>query len=341
MTLHEIDPLRDPRWADLVERSEDATIFHTCEWLGALRRTYDYEPVAFTDAAPGEALRNGLVFCRVKSWMTGRRLVSLPFSDHCEPLVASCSALTEMLELLKSRHGVEGRYIELRPVRAVPTTGFQKVETYVSHAIDLRPELPEIFSAFHKRHAQRTVRRAQRLGLACDAGRSAELLTQFYALHTRTRRRHHLPAQPIAWFENLLDGMSDRATIYVATHQNRAVAAILTIVHGKTLVYKYGGSDTRYNRLGGMRLLFWRAIQRAKSLGLTQFDLGRSDVGSQGLLDFKDRLGARRTVLDYYRYGGGQKRALARWVPIAQTLQAFVPKTIQASVGSGLYKHFG
>ena len=30
-----------------------------------------------------------LCFAEMKSWLTGRRLVSLPFSDHCEPLVDS------------------------------------------------------------------------------------------------------------------------------------------------------------------------------------------------------------------------------------------------------------
>ena len=35
---------------------------------------------------PDEPLENGFLFCRVESWLTGRRLVSLPFSDHCEPL---------------------------------------------------------------------------------------------------------------------------------------------------------------------------------------------------------------------------------------------------------------
>jgi hypothetical protein len=34
-----------------------------------------------------------LVFCRVRSWLTGRRSISLPFSDHCEPLVESHEAL--------------------------------------------------------------------------------------------------------------------------------------------------------------------------------------------------------------------------------------------------------
>ena len=81
-----IQPLTDPRWAELVKRHPRSSVFHTREWLEALHRTYGYEPVAMTTCSP-DALTNAVVFCRVESRLTGRRLVSLPFSDHCELLV--------------------------------------------------------------------------------------------------------------------------------------------------------------------------------------------------------------------------------------------------------------
>src|SRR5207249_11725988 len=59
-----------------------------------------------------------------------------------------------------------------------------------------------------------------------------------------------------------------------------------------TLVYKYGGSDVSYNRLGGMHLLYWNSIQDAKRWGLRFFDLGRTDVQQAGLVIFKKRWGA-------------------------------------------------
>ena len=73
----------------LVERHPKASVFHTPAWLQALRWTYGDEPVVFTTSPPTAELTNGVVFCRVKSWLTGRRLISLPFSDHCEPLCDS------------------------------------------------------------------------------------------------------------------------------------------------------------------------------------------------------------------------------------------------------------
>ena len=46
-------------------------------WLESLRLTYGYDPLVFTLSPAGRELENGIVFCRVRSWLTGRKLVSV------------------------------------------------------------------------------------------------------------------------------------------------------------------------------------------------------------------------------------------------------------------------
>src|ERR1700722_3420959 len=122
--LHRLDPLKDPRWNDLLERHPAASVFHSTEWLEALRRTYGYESMALTTSPPGQPLKNGLVFCRIESWMTGRRLVSRPFSDYCEPLTPRAEDISVFLHALReeARTG-KWRYIEIRPLRAINVAG--------------------------------------------------------------------------------------------------------------------------------------------------------------------------------------------------------------------------
>jgi hypothetical protein len=79
------DPLKDPRWDRFLSMEARSSIFHAKAWLLALNRTYGDVPVGYTFAADGEESQNAVVFCRIKSWLTGNRLVSIPFSDHCEP----------------------------------------------------------------------------------------------------------------------------------------------------------------------------------------------------------------------------------------------------------------
>jgi len=342
MNLYEINPLEDERWNDLVEEHAAASLFHSQFWLDALRRTYGYQPVVFTDSPPGQRLINALLFCRVRSWMTGRRLVSLPFSDHCEPLVAEPGVLVSMLNHLRTLIGREGRYIEIRPIHPFPVSsqGFRESEQFCLHFIDLRPTDDIIFGRFHRNHTQRAIRKAGRVGLTVETGRSRTLLAEFRALHTLTRGRQGVPVQPSAWFQNVVDSLGERATIWVARHEAIPVAAILTAVHRRTLIYKYGCSDPAYRRYGGTQLLFWRAIQAAKAQHLGDFDLGRTSWDNPGLLAFKDHLGGERRGLTYYRCTGAAPRKSTAWMSTARMAYSMVPKPLQVRVGAHFYKHF-
>src|SRR5271157_538404 len=240
MTVHEIDPTRDERWDEFLQKHADASIFHTRGWLQALQRTYDYKPVAFTTSPPGQALTNGLPFCEISSWLSGSRLVSLPFSDHCAPLVESSDKLTYLLTYFKEKLRAEKwSYIEIRP-RDPMLTGdvpFTKSRSFFFHRLDLRPSLDEIFRSFHKDCVQRNIRRAERQKVTYEEGRSDLLLTTFYRLLLMTRRRHGLPAQPVDWFRNILACLGDKAKIQVVSKDGRPIAGILTLRYKHVLVY--------------------------------------------------------------------------------------------------------
>jgi hypothetical protein len=344
--IYSIDPLRDPRWAELSERHPRASVFHTRGWLEALRRTYGYEPVAYTTDPPGTELTNGVVLCRVRSLVTGRRLVSLPFSDHCEPLTERPEDLKSLLDFLETKRTEEGwKYVEIRPRACgeVPLLGMGPARRYCFHTIDLGLGLDQIFRRFHKDSTQRKIRRAERENLTYEEGRGEALLEKFYTLLLRTRRRQHLPPHPRAWFRNLSECLGDNMKIRVASNDGRPIASILTLSLNDVMIYKYGCSDERFHNLGGMHLLLWTAIQEAKRTGCRELDLGRSDFDNPGLITFKDHWGAARSQLTYWRNP-------APLVPVAATALArrlvkfgcaHAPDRLLIAVGDVLYKHIG
>jgi CelD/BcsL family acetyltransferase involved in cellulose biosynthesis len=346
ITIHSLDPLRDPRWPEFVRRHPNASVFHTPGWLRALQRTYHYEPVAFTTSAPTEKLRSALLFCAVRSWLTGNRLVCLPFSDHCEPLVESTEELNE-LRLYVQSIGKQQRwkYVEMRSANsALQLDGvFQRSRTFYLHRLDLRPDPDALLRSFHKNSVQTMIRRAEREGLAYEAGRSESLLAKLYGLLLCTRWRHHIPPQPMAWFRNLVDCLDEDACIRIASKHGQPVAAILTLSHGKRVVYKYGGSDARLNSFGGMALLFWKTIQEAKQAGAEEFDLGRSDCDNLGLITFKERWAADRSTLTYWRWPAGAMPAFTDgWmIRFAKHIFARLPDRALTLAGKLLYRHIG
>jgi len=344
--IYPIDPIRDRRWETFVERHPHSSIFHRPEWLKALWRTYGYEPVAYTTAEPQEELTNGLVFCGVTSWLTGRRLVSLPFSDHCDPLLDENGMAPALLEeLRKEQETRKFSHVEFRPRREFPALRFgaEPSASYCFHAIDLERDEKAIYSGFHKDCVQRKIRRGDREKLEYAEGRSASLLRMFYNLFVQTRQRQGVPPQPFRWFQNLAEYLGPAMQVRVALHGGRVAAAILTLQHQKTLVYKYGCSDTGLNNLGGTPWLFWKTIQDAKEQGLKELDLGRSGWDNPGLITFKDRLGGRRIPLSYFKYPQpasrtsllGALRRPAGWV------LGHSPQPLLIAAGRVLYRHFG
>src|SRR5436853_5588395 len=139
-----IEPLSDPRWDVFLSQHSRASVFHSSTWLAALSRTYGYKPVAFTTSPSGHDLKNAVVFCRVESWLTGRRLVSLPFSDHCEPLVRSQEDLGSLLSGPKRDvTASKWNYIEIRSANLGPAApaDLEEAETFCLHRLDLHPSL--------------------------------------------------------------------------------------------------------------------------------------------------------------------------------------------------------
>jgi CelD/BcsL family acetyltransferase involved in cellulose biosynthesis len=344
MQLHTLDPLSDSRWDDLVRTHPKASVFHQREWLQALADTYGYKPFVLTSSEPGQRLRDGIVFCQVKSWITGNRLVSLPFSDHCEPLWDETGIqLMEWMraECLRERW----KYIELRPLSwGLDATGaMEESQAFWLHTLDLTPSLEDIFFNFHKNSIQRRIRRAERGQLSYETGRSEEILNAFYHLMVITRKRHQALPQPRTWFRNLIAAMGEKLQIRVARKDGVPIAAILTLRHGKTVVYKYGCSDERFHSVAAMPFLFWKLIAESKAAGAELIDFGRTDLDNAGLTTFKDHFGTVRRRLTYFRYpeGAKGKGVMVADVPAIRRLFSYVPQALLPWAGRLVYRHIG
>jgi CelD/BcsL family acetyltransferase involved in cellulose biosynthesis len=345
VNIYTLDPLCDPRWNDFVRRHTSASVFHSVAWLKAVRQTYGYVPVAYTTSPPSSPLSNGIVFCQINSWLTGRRMVSLPFSDHCQPLLDGTGAAAAILQEL--RNGVvQGNWkcVELRPLDEVPElcSGSRVPECYL-HTLDLRPQSDELFRRTHKTSIQQTVRRAERIGLVYECGNSEPLLAAFYRLILLTRRRHKLPPQPIEWFRNLAYCMGDRLQIRVARKDGKPIASVLTLQHNKTVVYKYGASDADFQSLGGTPLLLWNTILEAKARGLEIMDFGRSDAENASLIAFKSRWGTQCSKLCYLRWSRKDAPEVTRRRSFGFIKQLFacMPDSVLQATGRILYRHVG
>ncbi len=341
-----IEPLEDGRWARFVEQHPAACAFHSPGWLRALADSYGYQVLAVTSSDPGGELRNAVPFCRIQSWITGRRLVSLPFSDHCQPLTTDSAETDALIRFTIDKFCQDHERLELRPAHRVDSPPFDdehESSRYYIHWLDLTLPLPTIFNSLHKDSIQRKIRRADKERLIYKDGRSDDLLQHFYTLLMRTRRRHQLPPQPIVWFRNLLRSLGDSISIRIAFKEELPVASIITLQHRNSMIYKYGCSDERYHPLGGMPFLFWKLIEEAHAASIPILDFGRSDLDNPGLIRFKDQWGTRRTELRYYQVPppAKERRTSGLLPKTVKAILARLPDRVLQMAGNYMYRHIG
>lgn len=346
MQLYTLNPLSESRWHDLVSTHPKASVFHQTGWLEALAKTYGYRVVAVTSTPPGEPLSNSFVFCEVKSWITGNRLVSLPFTDHAEPLLDENSAVMEFAEWMRAEYRQRKlRYVELRPHSGAvdSRSPLRASQSFWLHTLDLTPSTEQLFRNLHKSCIQRRIRHAEHQQLSYEKGSSQELLNEFYRLLLISRRRFRLLPQPRIWFQNLMECMKPNAEIRLLRKDGAPVAAILTLRHQKTVVYKYGCSDEGLHHLAGMPLLFWKLIEESKAEGVERVDFGRTDMDNHGLIRFKGHFGAACQSLKYFRYAEkARERIPARTdLPAARALFSALPDVLSSRTGQLVYRHIG
>lgn len=346
MQLYTLNPMQDSRWDDLVASHPKASVFHHNGWLKALARTYGYRPIVLTSTPPGERLSDGIAFCEIKSWIDGSRLVSLPFSDHCEPIqneIGDSFEFTDWMRNESCRHN--WKYIELRPLSWEMRSGCPLMagKSFWFHTLDLTPSLEHVFRTLHKNCIQRRIRRAEHEKLTYERGTSEALLNDFYRLLMITRRRQKLLPQPRAWFRNLVSCMGSNLEIRVARKGSILIAAMLTLSHRRTVYYKYGCSNEEFHHLAGMPFLLWKLIDESKMAGAEQIDFGRTDLDNDGLIRFKDRLGTTRRRLTYFQYPEGARKngVLASHLHAMRGLFSVLPDALSSRAGQLVYRHIG
>jgi hypothetical protein len=340
--IRTLDPLVDPKWRQRVQQDPRASAFHTPEGLDALQRTYGFVPVVY--AIDGDDLQGAIPFCLVASWLTGRRVVSLPFSDHCDPLVddpAQLGAILGHVAADAQRNGF--RYVQIRPrVHGASVSGFENEENNYLYAIDLRPDLDVIFKGIKKNNRE-GIRMADRRGLRHIVGRDDAFVRAYFRLHVMTRSTQGVPPQPYAWFRNIAGCLQDMLEVHLLLQDDRPIAGLVTILFRDQLMVKYSASDPVRDRQGMAKSLLWKSICRAKERGATTLDWGRCEPENLGLAQFKERFGAVRSDLMYLRSPAAPvDRHGPSWV--SRTARSIVPRmpgTVLAAAGRVAYRHVG
>lgn len=327
----------------MVENSTSAEVYHHPLWLDLLRSQYGYRFEACCVRRDG-AIEAGIPIARIESRLTGRRLVSLPFSDACPPAIAQgaeeavISSLGEALVEVSRRTGlgltVHASLPEIQGAFVQPR--------YVHHLLTLSRDPTTVEDGYVKSRVKGAIK-AKREGLWAERRTDRAALDDFYALHLETRRRLGVPTQPrkfIRRFAPLFD--AGLGFVGLVRDEHKPIAAAVFLTYRNTVTYKYSATDAQSVKRRPNDLLLSEMIRWACEAGFQRFDFGRTDIDQEGLRSFKGSWGASEAELSYtYLVDEEPSLEPALRERIMTTTIQRSPALVGRLAGAALYRHFG
>ncbi len=337
-----VDPDEIPEWDQLLEPFPESTFFHTREWAAILRSTYGFRPRYLLLGTPSSP-RGLLPLMQVDSWLTGRRGVALPFSDTCSPLTLTAEALHELVaEARRQARDAAWKYLEIRGGLET-LEGARPSTTFLGHTLPLLADEKHLFQQLDSA-SRRAIRKGNADSVSVEIQHSEEAMHEFCHLLALTRKRHGVPPQPDAFFKHLHRTMISpgKGCIVIARINRLAIAAGLYLEHKKKALYKFGGSDVRFQQHRGNNLVMWKAITEYARRGFESLDFGRTSLDNPGLRTFKLGWGAQERPISYFRHDCRTSawttvpdRSTNRLTPLFQNL----PVGLSRALGTILYRH--
>jgi hypothetical protein len=337
-----LDPLELAGWDALVRSHPAASFFHGTAWARVLQETYGYRPFYFV-ASDAQRLLTLLPLMEVDSRLTGRRGVSLPFTDECALLSSFATTPSELFEQVMACGKARGwRYWQGRGGRELFNWASPSV-TFFGHTLDLSLGEERLFKDLLS-PVRRAIRKGEKDSLTVELAQSLEAVRDYYRLHCATRRRQGLPPQPFAWFRNLHQHVLSQqmGQVVLAKLGSRPVAGAVFLHLGDKALYKYSASDPAFQHLRGSNLVIWEAIKWYARHGCRQLDFGRTSKTNDGLRRFKLGWGAEEHLIEYVKYDLRKRAFVAEadeangWHnPVFQRLPLFLSRAI----GACLYRH--
>lgn len=339
-----VDPTEVPQWDRILPGFTDYSFFHSSAWARVLSQSYQYKALYFM-LVNDSAAKGLLPVMEVNSRLTGRRGVSLPFTDGCQALADGPAEFEPLFEAARDygrKH--KWKFLEMRGGKFLE--GAQSSSRYFFHTLSLSGTEEEVYATFRE-STRRNIRKSVASGVTVQILTTEQAVREFYRLNQITRREHGLPPQPYLFFEKIHEHILSQGQGFVAlaSYRDATVAAAVYFHIGEKAIYKYGASDRQYQHLRPNNLVMWEAIRQCISQGVKSLCLGRTDIEHRGLRQFKMGWGVEEHSAGYYRYDLRAQKFMpgkdGKTFGSRKTIVASTPLPVLRSIGSILYRHMG
>ena len=291
-------------WDAFVARADGSSFCHLAAWRDILTDVLGVECLYRLVSDRNGALQGVLPLVRVRSWLFGHYLVSLPFLNDGGPL-GSPEARRQLVEdaVAEARRS----RADLLELRTRDGAGLElPVSSRKITVLRPLPATPEALLASFPSKLRSQIRRPLKDGLTVRFG--LDQREAFYDVFARTMRDLGTPVLPRALFERLAVAFPELVVFGVVYRGDRPLAGGCGFVWREEFEMTWAGALRESRALAANMLLYWAFMEHMIARGVRVFNFGRCTPGG-GTHQFKRQWGGTDVPLPWRQYASGEVKA--------------------------------
>ncbi len=337
----------DPNeWDRFVDTHPEGRFSHLTRYQKVIEKTYALKGFSiglFTD----NRLRGIFPSVLVSSFLSKKKLVSMPFSDYGGMLLAAdlelpADRLESVLNSLLEKSGAE--CIEIRgPYRFGGVAYNRSLLEYkdCSYAT-IELENPALMERKVRRNVRADLRKAYSGSLMARVDSSEEAIrTIFFPLYLKAMKKFGTPPHSIDFFCNMKSIMGERIILISALCNDRPVAVVLAVKSSSRLHGCYIASDVNYIHMRPNHLTIWELIKWGYNNNCNILDFGVARY--EGQKRFKAAWGSVFKDYNYYFYPPNIRlpQVYLRPSAVNKLWSKYVPNTLAEKLGPFIRRRLG
>ncbi len=287
--------------AEVINKSEESTIFHTSEWNNILFEVFGTKLIILMVKRNSEPVGS---LTLNESGKFGPRTVYRSPDRRFETVYGGPLAIAgltdqglikkQLIKYLQSKSKASFIELWLPPIiNADPLKemGFQVTPFYTS-IVNLAKNEEQLWTNIHQK-TRNQIRKAQKSGVQIIKDGSA-YLAEYYAMVKETLGSEGVSVLPLRFYEKVLNVLEPKkmARLFIAIHNGKAISGAIFLFHKDTVYYWHGASLREYLSVSPNNLIQWELIKLSRQEGYIKYDLLSIEPDRlPGIANFKMRFG--------------------------------------------------
>lgn len=345
MKFEIVENLDDNRIITFLNISTNSSVYHHPAWLKAITKTFGHKGFYIIIKKENDEIVGLVPITLIKSFITGKRILSLPFSTYCDPLLPGnlFNGLVSFLhENFRDYYKTEFRSLQ-KPELNIDNHTI--TSNYVTNILELKSSPDELLKSLPKTSIRQRIIRTEINKLTVRFDTSKQFLNILYLHISRLRINKNLPPLPYTFYHNILEELKkfNLVKIGIVEHSGITIGAALILLFKDKYYIEYSASSEEYLHLFPNHKLYWEIIKLAYLDNAKFVDFGRSLNYNQSLINFKKNWNSDTIPLHYIHIPQSNiiNSSNSILIKTLQKVNKILPRKIIEFEGKIIYPHLG